>query len=203
LLAETRFFVLRSYNYANIYQAQKSGIWATQKINEDVFVDAFRVCANVVFFFGVNTGPFYGYVSLPRLVVFSIVGQGQLVLRNTGSTSAVSDLDTSSAACISDHPFPYKQQAKMRSLPSVSTPQPTWYRNLKMPATDPFEIEWLSTAPCERHHVGHLRNTLNDDLPVTRSRDGQEISEAAGLEMIRIMGREARKMMNGGVFGPA
>lgn len=94
-----------------------------------------------------------------------------------------------------------EQQAKMLSLPSSSTPQPTWYRNLKMQATDPFEIEWLSTSPCERHHVGHLRNTLNDDLPVTRSRDGQEISEAAGLEMVRIMSREARKAMNGGVFG--
>ncbi|KAH7028110.1 YTH domain-containing protein, partial [Microdochium trichocladiopsis] len=149
---ETRFFVLRSYNYANIYQAQKTGIWATQKTNEDVFTDAFRVCSNVVFFFGVNTGPFYGY-------------------------------------------------AKMKTVPSPSKPQPTWYQYLKMEATDPFEVEWLSTAPCERHHVGHLRNSFNDDLPVTRSRDGQEISEAAGLEMVRIMSREARKILNGGVFG--
>lgn len=89
----------------------------------------------------------------------------------------------------------------MRSLPSPSIPPPSWYRNLKMEATDPFELEWLSTAPCERHHVGHLRNELNEDLPVTRSRDGQEVSEAAGLEMVRIMGREARKMINGGIFG--
>ncbi|KAJ1328175.1 YTH domain-containing protein 1 [Microdochium nivale] len=151
---ETRFFILRSYNYTNIYQAQASGVWATQKINEDVFADAFRVCNNVVIFFGVNSGPFYGF-------------------------------------------------ARMRSLPSPSIPPPSWYRNLKMEATDPFELEWLSTAPCERHHVGHLRNELNGDLPVTRSRDGQEVSEAAGLEMVRIMAREARKMINGGIFGGA
>lgn len=91
----------------------------------------------------------------------------------------------------------------MRSLPSPSIPPPSWYRNLKMEATDPFELEWLSTAPCERHHVGHLRNELNGDLPVTRSRDGQEVSEAAGLEMVRIMAREARKIINGGIFGGA
>lgn len=64
----TRFFLLKSWNYENIATAQREGTWATQTKNEDIFVEAFKTCRNVIFFFSANhSKAFQGYARMQGL----------------------------------------------------------------------------------------------------------------------------------------
>lgn len=63
-----RFFLLKSWNYENIATAQKEGTWATQTKNEDVFVESFKTCRHVIFFFSANhSKAFQGYARMQGL----------------------------------------------------------------------------------------------------------------------------------------
>lgn len=64
----TRFFLLKSWNYENIATAQREGTWATQVKNEDTFVEAFKTCRHVIFFFSANhSKAFQGYARMQGL----------------------------------------------------------------------------------------------------------------------------------------
>lgn len=63
-----RFFLLKSWNYENIATAQKEGTWATQTKNEEAFVEAFKTCRHVIFFFSANhSKAFQGYARMQGL----------------------------------------------------------------------------------------------------------------------------------------
>ncbi len=63
-----RFFLLKSWNYENIATAQREGTWATQTKNEDIFVEAFKTCRHVIFFFSANhSKAFQGYARMQGL----------------------------------------------------------------------------------------------------------------------------------------
>jgi YT521-B-like domain len=63
-----RFFLLKSWNYENIATAQKENIWATQTKNEEAFVEAFKTCRHVIFFFSANhSKAFQGYARMQGL----------------------------------------------------------------------------------------------------------------------------------------
>lgn len=63
-----RFFLLKSWNYENIAAAQKESTWATQTKNEDPFVEAFKTCRHVIFFFSANhSKAFQGYARMQGL----------------------------------------------------------------------------------------------------------------------------------------
>jgi YTH domain-containing protein 1 len=63
-----RFFLLKSWNYENIATAQREGTWATQTKNEDTFVEAFKTCSHVIFFFSANhSKAFQGYARMQGL----------------------------------------------------------------------------------------------------------------------------------------
>ncbi len=63
-----RFFLLKSWNYENIATAQREGTWATQTKNEDTFVEAFKTCRHVIFFFSANhSKAFQGYARMQSL----------------------------------------------------------------------------------------------------------------------------------------
>ncbi|KAF7507734.1 hypothetical protein GJ744_010163 [Endocarpon pusillum] len=63
-----RFFLLKSWNYENIATAQREGTWATQTKNEDTFVEAFKTCRHVIFFFSANhSKAFQGYARMQGL----------------------------------------------------------------------------------------------------------------------------------------
>ena len=65
---KVRFFLLKSWNYENIAIAQEENTWATQTKNEDVFVEAFKTCRDVVFFFSANhSKAFQGYARMQGL----------------------------------------------------------------------------------------------------------------------------------------
>jgi hypothetical protein len=59
-----RYFMVKSWNWDNVLQAQSDGLWVTQEQNESMYADAFRACRHVIFFFSVNNSKaFQGYVS--------------------------------------------------------------------------------------------------------------------------------------------
>jgi YTH domain-containing protein 1 len=63
-----RFFLLKSWNFENIAKAQREGTWATQMKNEDTFVEAFKTCRHVIFFFSANhSKAFQGYARMQCL----------------------------------------------------------------------------------------------------------------------------------------
>jgi YT521-B-like domain len=65
---KVRFFLLKSWNYENIAIAQEESTWATQTKNEDIFVEAFKTCRDVVFFFSANhSKAFQGYARMQGL----------------------------------------------------------------------------------------------------------------------------------------
>ncbi|PFH56934.1 hypothetical protein XA68_15747 [Ophiocordyceps unilateralis] len=53
-LKDTRFFLVKCFNTANIYMSQRDGLWVTQTKNGDVFSQAFRECQSVILFFSIN-----------------------------------------------------------------------------------------------------------------------------------------------------
>jgi YTH domain-containing protein 1 len=83
----------------------------------------------------------------------------------------------------------------MTSLPSSSVHRPRWYRSISWKITQPFEVKWISKMHCDDGPLLHIKNPLNDGMPVMRARDCQEVEENAGREMIRIINREANKEM--------
>ncbi|KAI1630540.1 hypothetical protein F4809DRAFT_308882 [Biscogniauxia mediterranea] len=80
----------------------------------------------------------------------------------------------------------------MTSAPSRSAPRPRWWRSINWPITEPFGVRWATKAHCADAPLRHLRNALNDDLPITRCRDGQEVADRAAREMVRVLDARAR-----------
>ncbi|KAI1503498.1 YT521-B-like domain-containing protein [Biscogniauxia marginata] len=86
--------------------------------------------------------------------------------------------------------------ARMTSLPSTDCARPSWWPAINWKITEPFEVEWISKMHCEDAHLKHIRNSLNENLPITRCRDGQEIEEDAGREMVAILNQRAVQEVN-------
>jgi hypothetical protein len=93
-----------------------------------------------------------------------------------------------------------EHKARMATTPSPDTPRPRWIKSLQWDSSPPFRIEWLSTTEIEFGHVRHLRNSLNNDLPVLVGKDGQEIEEECGRKLLEQMERVARS--RNGAHGP-
>lgn len=53
--------------------------------------------------------------------------------------------------------------------------------------THPFRLEWLSTTEVEFYRIGHLKNSLNENQPVLVGKDGQEIEDECGRQLLKEM----------------
>src|SRR5689334_20125816 len=75
----------------------------------------------------------------------------------------------------------------MASAPSPDTPRPTFVKSIHWDTSDPFRVQWLSKTAVEFYRIGHLKNPYNEHLPVLVGKDGQEIEEECGAELLREM----------------
>lgn len=82
----------------------------------------------------------------------------------------------------------------MSSAPSPDTPRPNWVRVIHWEVSDPFHVQWLCKTPVEFHRIGHLKNPYNDGLPVLVGKDGQEIEEGCGTELLMEMERYVKSL---------
>ncbi|KAL2075838.1 hypothetical protein VTL71DRAFT_781 [Oculimacula yallundae] len=90
----------------------------------------------------------------------------------------------------------FQGYARMESLPG-SVPCPTWQRNINWESTGAFRVRWLVVCSTRFQRIGHLKNRLNDNLAVLIGKDGQEIEEECGGELIRLIGEEADAVLGG------
>ncbi|KAL2020398.1 hypothetical protein VTK56DRAFT_8441 [Thermocarpiscus australiensis] len=81
----------------------------------------------------------------------------------------------------------FQGYARMVSAPSPDTPRPKWMNGIHWETTDPFRVQWLSKTPVEFFRIGHLKNPYNEGRPVLVGKDGQEIEEECGAELLREM----------------
>jgi len=81
----------------------------------------------------------------------------------------------------------FQGYARMTTAPSQSTPRPKWMVGIHWETTQPFRVEWFNKTTTSFQYVHHLRNALNGDLPVIIGKDGQEIEESCGRDLIKEM----------------
>ena len=79
----------------------------------------------------------------------------------------------------------------MASTPSADTPRPKWMSGIHWETSPPFRVEWLSTTVVEFYRIGHLKNSLNEGHAVVVAKDGQEIEEECGRQLLENMERVA------------
>lgn len=79
----------------------------------------------------------------------------------------------------------------MKSLPSEDVVRPKWWKDIKMEVSEPFELEWFLKVHVDNKHFYYILNSLNEGLPVTRARDGQEISNSAGRQLKSVLENRA------------
>ncbi|KJZ70000.1 hypothetical protein HIM_10611 [Hirsutella minnesotensis 3608] len=61
----SRYFLVKSYNSANVCMSQRDGLWVTQAKNSGVLMRAFKECKNVYLFFSINKSHcFQGYARI-------------------------------------------------------------------------------------------------------------------------------------------
>ena len=75
----------------------------------------------------------------------------------------------------------------MISPTSPSNPSPRWTANLNWECSNPFRVRWLSKIEVEFWRIGHLKNSLNEGMAVLVGKDGQEIEENCGANLLREM----------------
>jgi YTH domain-containing protein 1 len=75
----------------------------------------------------------------------------------------------------------------MSTAPSPDTPRPKWMNGIHWDTSPPFRVEWLSKVAVEFFRIGHLTNSYNEGLPVLVGKDGQEIEEECGRQLLAEM----------------
>ncbi|KAI1141223.1 YTH-domain-containing protein [Hypoxylon sp. FL0543] len=88
----------------------------------------------------------------------------------------------------------YQGYAIMKSPPSKEVRRPKWWRSVRWPISEPFEVEWMNTMHVNAIHVSNIYNRYNLNLPVTRARNCQEFNDSAGRQMVSVL--ESRAVEN-------
>ncbi|KAK3316214.1 YT521-B-like domain-containing protein [Apodospora peruviana] len=78
----------------------------------------------------------------------------------------------------------FQGYARMKTAPSPDTPRPKWMNSIHWDTSPPFRVEWLSRVPVEFFRIGHLKNSYNENQPVLVGKDGQEIEEECGRQLL-------------------
>lgn len=72
----------------------------------------------------------------------------------------------------------------MATAPSPDTPAPKWMKGLHWECTPPFRVEWICKTEMLFHTVHHIKNTFNEGFSVIVGKDGQEIEEQSGYDLV-------------------
>ncbi|KAJ6438954.1 artemis protein [Purpureocillium lavendulum] len=62
---DSRFFLIKCFNTANVYLSQRDGLWVTQAKNSTAFTEAFQQCKSVLLFFSINKS--HGFQGVARM----------------------------------------------------------------------------------------------------------------------------------------
>ncbi|KAL7929071.1 YT521-B-like domain-containing protein [Trichoderma chlorosporum] len=81
----------------------------------------------------------------------------------------------------------FQGYARMITRPQATIPHAKWMRDIPWNPSAPFRIQWLNTTRTDFWRLGDLRNPLNGGRLVFIGKDGQELPEACGREVIRVL----------------
>ncbi|KAK3381502.1 YT521-B-like domain-containing protein [Podospora didyma] len=81
----------------------------------------------------------------------------------------------------------FQGYARMATAPSPDTPRPKWMSGIHWDTSPPFRVDWLSKVAVEFFRIGHLKNSYNENAAVLVGKDGQEIEEECGRELLHEM----------------
>ena len=92
----------------------------------------------------------------------------------------------------------------MTSSPSstaTATAPPKWQTSIHWSTTLPFRVHWIVKCWTPFSRVGGLKNSLNENLPVLVGKDGQEIEEGCGWDLVRVLQDEVEMEILADGFG--
>lgn len=80
----------------------------------------------------------------------------------------------------------------MESIPG-SVEKPSWQRSINWEGgtAGAFKLRWMVVCTTPFHHIGHLKNALNENQAVLIGKDGQEIEEQCGARLTELIDEEA------------
>ncbi|QSZ34687.1 hypothetical protein DSL72_007542 [Monilinia vaccinii-corymbosi] len=90
----------------------------------------------------------------------------------------------------------FQGYARMESLPGA-VEVPLWQNSINWESTGAFQVRWLAICSTRFHRVGHLKNSLNENVPVLVGKDGQEIDEECGRGLLECMDEELELALEG------
>lgn len=82
----------------------------------------------------------------------------------------------------------------MESLPG-SIEMPSWQKAINWESAGAFKVKWLCICATRFHRIGHLKNSLNENQAVLIGKDGQEIEENCGKNLIELIDEEADQLL--------
>ncbi|KAJ3512977.1 hypothetical protein NLJ89_g3220 [Agrocybe chaxingu] len=133
-----RYFILKSLTQSDLDLSVRTGLWATQKHNEEILDQAFRTSKEVYLVFGVNkSGEFFGMAGPVRR------GEQRI---SWASRSSQSPTSRSSQSPLST-----------RSVASPSKPAETFFSpsDHRLVDSSPLPVDATSPAPRTTAHRGH------------------------------------------------
>lgn len=85
----------------------------------------------------------------------------------------------------------------METLPGAIK-VPSWQNSINWESAGAFRVRWLVICNVRFGKIGHLRNGLNENLPVLIGKDGQEVEEGCGRELCDCLDGEVEEVLGGG-----
>ncbi|KAK6610735.1 hypothetical protein H4I96_02333 [Botrytis cinerea] len=163
----TRYFIVKSFNDENVIKCIEDGIWTTQAQNGPIFKEAFETCKKR-----------HSYLlnqqksSFSRLCVFPLS-------------------DFSSPIPQTHHMKPIGENGTLPGAIQI----PSWQNSINWESAGAFRVRWLVVCNVRFGKIGHLRNGLNDNLPVLIGKDGQEVEEGCGRGLCECLDGEVEEVL--------
>ncbi|KAK6606929.1 hypothetical protein H4I95_04578 [Botrytis cinerea] len=88
----------------------------------------------------------------------------------------------------------FQGYARMETLPGAIQ-IPSWQNSINWESAGAFRVRWLVVCNVRFGKIGHLRNGLNDNLPVLIGKDGQEVEEGCGRGLCECLDGEVEEVL--------
>ena len=192
-----KIFVLKSLTMQDLQASVGTGTWATQPCNEDALNRAFNEADNVYLIFSANkSGEYFGYARM----ISAISGDAPTAETPTEKTTS-DDISTRTIPTEATATAPRGMivddtargtifwEASYDSNSSDSSSQSdTSEQSTESTSGRPFQVQWISTNRVPFYRTRGLRNALNLNREVKIARDGTEIEQSVGKQVLSMFG---------------
>ncbi|KAF7296719.1 hypothetical protein HMN09_01081000 [Mycena chlorophos] len=173
-----RYFVLKSHTLNDVNLSIATGLWATQKHNEDVLNQAFRTSKDVYLIFSVNkSGEFYGYARMAGPIGAGTYAHDPVPWYRKGPSPSSSSSALRPSDSETQSPHADNVLGALPESPSEDPPSELCWGS-------DFAVTWICTDSLPFTHARGLINPWNQNRPVKISRDGTELEPNVGRALL-------------------